>query len=222
MSEAGFEETPSTDRLVDALVDDVRPVRRIQPLVWVAAGVTFADLLWWGIGVRWLAGATSPSALAAALTDGFVVGLVTTLAGATGQALAGREPGREGLGRVSWALLGSGAGAACVTFVMRSWDAAGGTSLKAALQCAEHALALGIIPAAVLLFVVLGGWRGRPRATSVAAGVSGVSLGALMVQATCPESGAWHVMLGHYVGPLVAAAGLAAVGTACWRRWLDR
>ena len=215
-------DTQSTDRLLNSLVDDAQPVRRIYPLVRVAIGVAVAYVICWAIGVHWMAGDGTGKALGEALTDGFFVGLVTSLAGATGHALACREPGREGAARVSWALLAMGVVATGVTFVVRSGDHMGALSLHAEMQCAEHAIGLGLVPAAVLLFVVFGGWRGRPLAASVAAAVSGVSLGALMVQMTCPSDGAWHVMLGHYVVPLAAGAALAAICVWCWRRFAQR
>lgn len=222
MSEPGAQQTNTTDRLLASLVDDAKPVRRIYPLGRVALGVAVLYVLWWIIGVRWMMGEGSGAALAEAMADGFFVGIVTSLVGATGYALAAREPGRERVARVSWVCLAIGVAAAVATFVTRSGDAMGELSLYAEMQCTEHALGFGLLPALGLLFVCLGGWRGRPVVAALAAAVSGVSLGALMVQATCPADGAWHVMLGHYVGPLATTAAFVAACMWCWRRFAER
>lgn len=213
------EESARTARLLDALVEDAQPVRRIRPLAPTAIGVALAYLLWWGIGVRWLAGEDAFVRLGFALADGFFLGLLLGVGGATALALVGREPGRPRAACAASAVCLAGVAVACVTFVLRLRHDAGELSLRAEAECAEHALLLGALPAALLLAVVLGGWRGRPLASATAATVGGLALGASMVQMLCPASGAWHVMLGHLLGPLAVGSALAITAAWGWRRW---
>ncbi len=47
--------------------------------------------------------------------------------------------------------------------------------------------------------------------TSLAAAASGLALGGIAVHVACPSQGAWHVMLGHVLYPLLAAGMLGCV-----------
>ena len=212
----------ATERLLDALEQDATPVKRIYPLWRVALGVTLAYVVWWGGSLGFVLGDRMWAALARAATDGFFVGIATSLAGATLWALAGREPGREGTQRVSWALLALGVVAMSVTFAMRAVGEGDAMHGDVGLMCASHAVGYGVVPAGLLLFVVLGGWRGRPAVAAVVAAVSGACVGAALVQLVCTGAGAVHIVVGHFLLPLGAGAAVALLGVRVWRRIRER
>lgn len=212
----------TTDRLLGALVDDAGPVQRIYPMGRVMAGVIVAYVAWWIACVWLLGGMRDAASLAEVVTDGFFVGLVSSVAGATGAGLAAREPGRERMTRGALALGMVGVAAMVATFLLRVDGVGDVLRLGAETGCLLHAAALGVVPAAVLLGVALGGWRGRPVLTSVTAATSGAALGAIVVHVTCPAQGAWHVMFGHYVFPLATAALVGGAAALIWRHLARR
>ena len=217
MSAPGPDDRARTDRLLGALVDDAGPVEPIYPMGRVAAGMLAIYVAWW-LGSIWLLGGVRDAAsFAEVVTDGFFVGLVSSIAGATGAALAAREPGRDRMARGALALGLVGVAAMVATFVVRAGGGANGFSLAMETHCLVHAALLGAVPAGVLLAVALGGWRGRPVVTSLAAATSGAALGCIAVHVTCPAQGAWHVMFGHYVFRLMTAALVGGVGALIWR-----
>lgn len=211
------DDTVRTARLVDALVEDAAPVEPIHPTGRVMAGMSALYVIWW-VGCVWaLGGIRDLAAWLDVIADGFFVGLLSSLAGATGVALAAREPGRDRMGRSALALAAVGGAAMCATFLVRVGAPGDVLRLGVEANCTLHAALLGAVPAAMMGMIARGGWRGRPLAASLAAAASGVALGAIVVQATCPATGAWHVMFGHYVFPLIAAAFAGGAAALVWR-----
>lgn len=207
----------STERLLDTLVRDAAPVEPIRSPGSVLAGIAGFYVAWCLTCIWLLGGLRDLDSFADVVSDGFFVGLVASLAGATGAAIAAREPGRDGAVRGALALAAIGLGAMLGTFAARVGEPGDVFRLGAEVACLAHVLGLGVVPAAALLGVALGGWRGRPLRTSLAASTSGAALAAIAVHVTCPAQGAWHVMLGHYGFPLAVAAATACVVGACWR-----
>ena len=217
MSAPGPDPREATDRLLDALVEHAEPVERIYPMGRVAAGVLAIYVVWWGASVWLMGGMRDAASLLEVVADGFFVGLVSSIAGATGAALAAREPGRERMARGGLGLGLVGVAAMITTFLVRVGDGADSFSMGLNAHCLLNAALLGGAPAGVLLVVALGGWRGRPVTTSLAAATSGAALGAIAVHVTCPAQGAWHVLFGHYLFPLAAALLVGGAGAAVWR-----
>ncbi len=222
MSAPGSEQHDATDRLLDALIDDAEPVERIYPIGRVAAGVLAIYVVWWGVSVWMMGGMRDAASFAEVVADGFFVGLVSSVAGATGAALASREPGRERMAQGALGLALVGVAAMLATFLVRVGDTTDTFSTSMSAHCLLNAALLGGLPAGVLLVVALGGWRGRPVMTSLTAATSGAALGAIAVHMTCPAQGAWHILLGHYVLPLGAALAVGGAGAFVWRWWTNR
>jgi hypothetical protein len=222
MSARGHGDRSSTDRLLQALVEDAGPIEPIHSMGRVAAGLCAIFGVWWIASVWLLGGVRDAASLVDVVTDGFFLGLVSSIVGATGAVLAAREPGRETAARGAVTLAGVGVAVILTTFAMRVADGAAGSSLGADLHCALASACVGSVPAVMLLGVALGGWRGRPLVSSIAAATGGVALGAVAVHVTCPAQGAWHVLLGHCVLPLMAASAAGALGAFGWLRLARR
>jgi hypothetical protein len=138
--------------------------------------------------------------------------------GALVAALASAIPGREQTARAGihvWivglvAVIGVGAWG-----VWSAWSV-GGQSYSDSLGCVARSIAMGIAPLWIVGMYAVRGAVGPPRLGSALVLMGPVGLGALAVHATCPILTAGHVLLGHYMGPLVIGSLLSFALVYVW------
>jgi len=200
----------SERQMIDALVEDLRPVRRVGAL-WTAAAALFGA---WLLVVLWLDGAALASGVwrqTLATQPGFAVtgfGLLLMGVGGSAGALAARVPDRPVLEAralaAAWVGLAVAAGGGAVLAFSAGFDA--GSPVAADGVCMRAALLYGSPPGAYLIVLLLRGWVARPARAAFACALGAVALGALIVHLGCPHTGARHWLLGHALAPVVAAA----------------
>jgi hypothetical protein len=213
----------STETLLQELSRDLAPVKPLPSLRVTACvlacvfalGVALSGALGLPLpglapGVPW----ASTAFLAVAL------GLVALALGGLTAGLAGSIPGRGALEqagrRLAWAGLGICAAAALV------WCLTPGAlrtevPLSATWMFFARAGALAALPALAASIYLARADEHRLRMGAVWLWLGAVALGASAVHASCSAGGAPHILLGHLVEPLVAAA-LGGVLIAPWLR----
>jgi len=205
----------STEALLRRLSRDVAPVRPLPSLrrlslllLAVLGGVLALEAAVAGGPAGLVAGAPWSSGASLLL----LAGLALAAAGAAGGALAGAVPGREREARAARAL--AGLGLLVATGGALAWlrQAAAEPELPwaSSLGCAARSLLLGLAPGALLLGFLAWGCEPRPRRGALLATGAAAAAGATLVHASCSDSGALHVVLGHCAVPLALAA-LAAL-----------
>lgn len=212
---------PSSEALIAELTRDLAPVRRIPP----PGGVGLALVGLWAAGCAlsgWLGGsglrAGPPGALGEPVFTGLLAALALAGAGGSVAAVARAVPGRERLARTGSLFLALGLGLALGCAGLAWLVDASATSLPAAAACASHALGLGLAPAVLAFAWLARAWEPRPRAGAAVASLTAAALGACAVHLRCSLGDAGHLLLGHALGPLLAATLLALLGHA----WLVR
>ncbi len=201
----------TNDDLIHELARDLPPVKAIARLRVAAAKLLLLWLCALAVS-RWLDGSGPGSALDGLSGDwshwSVWIGLAVLAGGALLAALAGAVPGRErvvGAGRAA-AVLG-------IAWVFGSglWGLAGaeGAHAEAALSdsfaCAGYAIALGFPSLWFAAAFLLRGAPARPLMASTVAAAGAVALGAFAVHAACSITSGEHVLLGHFLTPVVAA-----------------
>ena len=193
----------SDERIIRALVGDLRPVKPIPPtnrllLVYLAASALVV-FVFTKMGTAVDAPAILPVLLCATL-------LVTGAAGALGSAIPGRT---------SWWFAGAAVIAALVV-----WSADIALRLAASLpdssrawgdspwvKCFGFTVGVSVLPSLVLIRLVRAAWPVQPRATAALIFVSGASTAALTTTLECPSQALLHVLLGHLL-PVIVLAGI--------------
>jgi hypothetical protein len=198
-----------TDALLRELADDLAPVRRIPRLRSVALAAIAGCGVMAGLNT-WLTGWPLPF-LAAGLPSrelSFVAtlaGLALAAAGALTAALAGAVPGRGVAARAGRWTAAIGVALALVGAV---WWALGAGAMEKTMPlascvgCASHALLLAVAPALIVGLFIGHTLARRPLALCTFAATGAVALGAWLIHASCTDTGALHVALGHVAGPL--------------------
>jgi len=214
----------ATERVLEGLVEDLAPVRRIPSLRVVLGGI--ATLWGAAVVVRWTTGAgTRPDTWTLLRTEpGFAlifVGLLVLASGALLLAAAASVPGREPTARIGRWLAWSGALLGCV--VAPTWvllHAAGGSiwPQQEDLYCVRGALRVAILPALAAVGFVFWAAPRRPAWIALLGVLGAAALGAVAVHTACPVEGARHWILGHALAPLQIAVVLA-VPLALLARW---
>lgn len=202
------------ERIIRALVRDLRPVKPMPPmtrslLIYLAASA-LVIFVFTKLGTAVDAPAVLPVLLCATL-------LVTGAAGALGSAIPGRT---------SWWFAG-----AVVIAALAVWSADLALRLAATLpdsarawgdspwvKCFGFTVAVSVLPSLVLIRLVRAGWPVQPRATTAMIFVSGASTAALTTTLECPSQAPLHVLLGHLLPVIV----LAAIGVTAARALLHR
>jgi hypothetical protein len=208
-----------TEDLVRELAGDLSPVRRIPSLRVVAAGMLAAWLV--GLVLHRSAGAGQPRI---GQTGGpgdpvylaILVGWALVATGGIPAALARAVPGREPIACAGALVLALGlllASAAAALGVELGGEARLGQSLPCLGRAALLALAPGLVACAFLARA----WGQRPLPAALALTLAAVALGALAVHASCVTGDGLHRLLGHVLGPALAA-GLLALPIASWLR----
>ncbi len=204
-----------TERLLQDLSRDLRPVRRLPPLHVATIAVVAVWLA--GTALHWLAGFPRPRFGAGGGWDDPVyvaifAGLVLASAAGVVSALARGIPGREGTAALgAWVLLlglvlATGAALSDVFGPGRGGLVATAT---ASLPCVGRSLLLALAPAALACAFLVRAWERRPGSGGFVVALTGLALGAIAVHASCVTGDALHMLLGHAAGTVVAAALLA-------------
>ena len=224
MADDSVEETrmDATERLIDGLVGDLRPVRPIPRLRSAFAVIlaVWAALL--GVVLSSSHARMGESIIEALLHHpiylaSFVGLLVAALGGAV-SALAAGVPGRERLEVAGLTACWVGLLAAAIACLggLRAADFESlGDHAQAHAVCFNRGLYLSLLPAGVIFGFLMRGWTAHPlRAASVALLASG-ALGVLIVQLGCDWLEPRHLLLGHLSVPLVLIAlGFYPLGVA--------
>lgn len=211
-----------TRRLIDALAQDLVPVRPIPPLRAGVAAVLGVGLA--GALVLVLRTGMRPELTAAFASAPFAsvgVGLLLAALGGVVAALAASVPGREREARAGTAIAALGvllaAGGAALLLALRGALGAGAwpgpVPISGHLGCLARALALGLAPLAVASFYVVRAVPRDARALALTGAAGCAALGALAVHLTCRVEGALHLLAGHALAPL---AGLLVGAPALW------
>ncbi len=215
--------TGGTDRLIEGLVGDLRPVRPVPPLRWaglVVGGVWMLSMLLLvtlhaeepglpGVGMDRVRGLTA-------------LGLTLAALGGTLSALAAGRPGREvversGLGVALGGLL------LAVGVCVHAWLALGldGPSPPGADRVCLSLGGLLSVPSGVAVFaLVTQGWPARPLHAAAIALLASGALGAIAIHLACDIPVPLNLLRGHVAVPgVLLVIGLApARRLVVWRR----
>jgi hypothetical protein len=196
--------------LIDELVRDLAPVRRIPRLRAVAAVVAALWLLWAllvlvasGARPGWtaLVAGPGPAAVAAGLT---AAGLGALIA-----ALARSVPGREGTAAAATTAAGAGL---CVALAAALLQAVAGPAaaepapLAADAGCQVRALLVALAPAGAVAWFSGRALAHGPLAVALAAATGAAALGGVAALSGCPWADPRHLLTGHGFAPVLGAA----------------
>lgn len=199
----------SSDRMIEGLVADLEPVRRLPRLrsafavvlaIWAAA----LGVVLWGDGARSAAEGLATNRLFMAS----FLGLLVAALGGTASALAAGRPDRGAVEVAGLALALVGLlGAAIACLVGMEPLAGRGEALLSVSDgmCFRHGLLASLLPGGVLLSFLVRGWTARPvRASLIGLGAAG-ALGAVVIHLGCDVLAPRHWLLGHLSVPIVLA-----------------
>ncbi len=198
---------PSTEHIVNELVQGLEPVRPLPRLRTVAAGALGLGavacsvvIALRGLRPELVAGEIQPSIILIA------VGLGVVALGGVTASLGAAVPGRERVTRgglialVGGLALASGAaGWGLFSMGMAAWEGLG-------LACLTIALLAGLVPGVALLGFLVRAFPANPPAALAMASGGAVGMGAVSVHASCPATGVLHVLVGHALAPLLGGA----------------
>jgi hypothetical protein len=220
MTDRAPREPPAHGPLVDRLVADVGPVRRLWPprlrtLVWLGVGLT---VLAWSVG-----GGGRPDLAAELGHPGFVVQVAALLVAATflatlafAAAVPGRAPGGAQLLLAAAIALGAWlmpAGCPAET------DLSLARFVDMALACERRTTLLAVPSLTVLL---IGIRRGAPLRGALAGSLAGAAaflLAAANMRLVCPIDTRLHLVVGHSLPGLAGVVVSAGVGASWLRGW---
>lgn len=199
------------DELIGALVGDLKPVSRES-----GVGRPLAVFLSWS-ALCLLVFTRGGTAISLALHPFNLSVLLIILGAAAAGAIVSSIPGRP-----AWrpALI-------VAAVALLAWAAVAAIRCASAWQvpavlwgdvpwpkCFGFTLAFAAIPTFVLVRIVNRGWPVHPHATGALTFIAGAAAGALIVSLECPSHAPLHVLLGHTL-PIVGAA---AIGMSLGRR----
>jgi hypothetical protein len=205
----------STEELVARLAEGLEPVRPVAPLHRQVLAVAAI----WAVSAAVVAAWIGLHPLAVLARGGVSAGLAGALvllgfAGLT-LGLACRVPGRERLALAAAASVALGAGAVLAVGLGLPGPVAETGPLA---QCVERALAFAVPSGLLATLLARRGapWRHRLAGTALAIGA--LSLGALLVHASCPSPSAWHGWIAHALLPLASGVPLGLLLAWALRR----
>jgi len=204
------ERNDETRRLVDRLVADLAPVKRV-PALGVALAIVLGAWLVFGLLAAWVHRPLLDVAgqIAAEPWVGLVVvGLALGALAATVAALAGVVPGREPVERraatLAWAGVALATSVGAVATLLGVGRGLTAPSHDAA--CFALAVTVGLGPLAALVALERRGLVARVERGARLTLLAGFGLGGLAVQLVCHEPGARHLLFGHVLVPTVMLA----------------
>jgi hypothetical protein len=207
----------NTDRLIEQLVAELTPVRRLldpteRAALWMALGLVSiaGGLAYFGvrrdIATIWLDPAFTTRLLLLAATMWLAV--VT--------AFRMSVPGAEQRVFVRWwPVAGLGLALALVAADVAIAAMAGplGSPMRAA-HCIQKVTFVGLVPALVAIVLVRRAWAAEPRWTLVLGMVASGVAGAITAELSCPVRAPLHILLWHLLPIVVVVAAGVVVGSA--------
>lgn len=214
--------TSGTDRLIEGLVGELRPVRPVPPL---RAGFAILLAVWAALlGLVLWSQPHPPGAHHLGMDRVYLasfVGLVVAAFGASIAALAAGHPGRERLEQLGLvvALGGLGLAAAVCVVGIAGLGLDAPSPPGADRMCFGKGALLSLLPGGVVLGFLVRGWATRPlRASAIALFAAG-ALGAAIVHLSCDFLAPGHLLWGHMSVPAaLVAVGLYPLGLLIARR----
>lgn len=194
--------------LIEALVEDVRPVRPVMSLR-SAVGIVIGA---WGglLAVVLLTLDRPPGAHALGVDTVYAVSFLGLFGAGIGAALAALAASRPGRDRVERAGARAAAGALLATLglglVGAFLGAAQTPDVAAAADCFRSGLVLALVPVVLVAALVLRGYPLRPTRVAALALLGAGALGGTIVHLACSILEPGHWLAGHASVPLVAAA----------------
>lgn len=211
----------TTDALVDDLVAELEPVKRIWSPETNLAFWLAMELLVFGLTA---AVALRPDIMTQLAKPLFLVEMTLLIAagGLTAAmallaAVPGREPSR-GAVLLALALIG-----AAVSAVYQEMPAAARSIANApwGMSCALETVGIALVPWAALLFVARRGASLVPVVSGGFAGLGAFLLAAATIRVVCPVDNFWHIMIWH-LAPVILGLGVScAIGLSLLRAWRD-
>lgn len=189
------------DQLIQALVSDLRPARRVR-----GAGRQTVLLLLWSAAVVAVAAGVAGIQSAPAFLP--VIACTAVLVAAATGAVTSSFPGRE-----SWRLAALVAAAATLAWLVEiALRTPPGTSAWGEVpwtKCARFTVGVAIAAAAGAYPLMRRGWPVRPRVTGALVLAAAAAAGALATTLECVSEAPLHVLVGH-LGPVLAMTVLGA------------
>ena len=198
-------------RFIEALADDLTPVRPIARLRRIGAGVA---LVWLvvaagALAVRGLRAELLSAMLESPAVGVIFVGLVLVAVGGVGAGLAASVPGREAVVRGSLAtgLLGVSLSAVVGGYLVLRGGAplVPAAPISADVSCLSVALLLALPPALGALLFMARAAPYRQVLVCLFAATGSVALGALVVHLSCDCIHPRHLILSHALAPVAGA-----------------
>jgi hypothetical protein len=210
------------EQLISDLARDVRPVRVLPRLRWVAAGLLAVAALLCAVYVRWGISQGTLMPGSAGLWDfAAICGHLLIGAGGLALALGSCVPGRDRLELRGLIALGLGALVTAMTAISVLALVPlgiGGAWLAGTAECTGKAVAMAAVPALLLARFAAHGAPHRLGRTLVFGAVSMLGLGTLPGHIGCAMPGAVHAVSGHLLVPVTGAVVVYAVMRAGYLR----
>lgn len=213
----------NTDQLIERLVADVKPVRRLMNPTERAALWTALALVAVALGVTWFGVRRD---IATAWMEPGVVARVALLASTMWLSIVSAfrltVPGGETRAFARWwplALLGV-LTAISAAEVVAAWTVGEAGSPLRSWTCVRKVAFVGTVPAIVSVVLITRGFAIEPRWTALLGILAAGAAGALTSELACPIHAPMHIFLWH-IAPVVVSTGIGAlVGTLIVERML--
>ena len=221
MTDTPQHEPGTTESLVDGLVDDLTPIRRVwSPSThlgfWLAMELLVFGLVA-GLGLR--------MDITGQLENPLFLLELTLLVAAGGlcaaMALLAAVPGREpSQGAVALAL---GLLAASFVCLYQEMPAAAQTLANSpyGMACSIKTVVIALIPWGALLFFARGGASLIPVAAGGLAGAGAFLIASATMRVVCPVDNFWHMVIWHSTPVLLALGASSMIGLFLLRAWRE-
>jgi len=213
----------NTDQLIDRLVADVTPVRRLLKPTERAALWTAMALVAVAFGVAWFG---IRHDIATAWLEPGVLARIALLASTMWLSIVAAfrlsVPGGETRAFARWwpiALLGVLTAISAAELVAAWAVGAAGSPLRS-WTCVRKVAFVGTVPAIVSIVLISRGFAVEPRWTAILGVLAAGAAGALTSELACPIHAPLHVFLWHITPVIVSTAVGALVGTLIVERML--
>ncbi len=215
------DDSGSTESLVDDLVADLEPVRRVWSPGTHLAFWLAVELLVFGLVASLALRMDIMGQLANPL---FLIELTLLIAAgglSAAMALLSAVPGREpSRGAVTLAL---GLIGASFLVLYQEMPAAARTLASApwGMKCAAETLGVAVVPWAALLFFARRGASLIPVVSGGLAGLAAFLIAAATMRVVCPVDNFWHLVIWHFSPVVLGLGASSAIGLLLLRAWRD-
>ena len=212
-----------SQQLVEALVADLEPVRRLPPLS-VSFGAVLAAMVVVGAVVLSLYDLKDElwtTFLRNRTYSSVLIGLGLAALGGSVATLASVVPGRDVVLRVGAGLAVAGLLLAVgISALATPWgESVLPSPISSHLMCIVRGTCFAALPGAAVLLAATRGWSMRPELTAALALLAAGATGALLVHLTCPAVDPLHVLATHTSTPILVTLMLTAVLAPAMQRW---